>query len=158
MLPCVPSALAEHCSRARLKRRWFFRRAIIHLKFQVVSVLLNSHHECYDGAWTESDTTYHACKANDKFTRAKTRRDRMLTSTGDRSSLLYFTILQHASRRRYHHLFPGNVSVSGDLPPPYMSRITSFDLRITAGQYLMLDKNRITINNSIPLKSCLYGH
>lgn len=41
------------------------------------------------------------------------------------------------------------------LPPPsYMSKITSFDIRMTFGQYLMLDKNHMTINNSIPLESC----
>ena len=41
------------------------------------------------------------------------------------------------------------------LPPPsYVSKITSFDLRMTGGQYLMLDKSHIAINNSIPLVSC----
>lgn len=41
------------------------------------------------------------------------------------------------------------------LPPPsHVSKITSFDLRMTAGQYLMLDKSHLTINNSIPLESC----
>ena len=41
------------------------------------------------------------------------------------------------------------------LPPSsYLSKITSFDLRMTAGQYLMLDKSHISINNSIPLESC----
>ena len=41
------------------------------------------------------------------------------------------------------------------LPPPsYVSKITSFDLRMTSGQYTILDKGHIAINNSIPLESC----
>lgn len=52
-------------------------------------------------------------------------------------------------------MFRSAVIFRHHLPPPsYMSKITSFDLRMTAGQYLMLDKSHITINNSIPLESC----
>jgi len=41
------------------------------------------------------------------------------------------------------------------LPPPsYMSKITSFDLRMTAGQFLLLHQSHITINNAIPLEAC----
>jgi hypothetical protein len=52
-------------------------------------------------------------------------------------------------------MFRSTVIFRHHLPPPaYMSKITSFDLRMTAGQYLLLDQSHMTINNSIPLEVC----
>jgi hypothetical protein len=52
-------------------------------------------------------------------------------------------------------MFRSTVIFRHHLPPPsYISKITSFDLCMTAGQYLLLDQSHIRINSSISLEAC----
>ena len=52
-------------------------------------------------------------------------------------------------------MFRSTVIFRHHLPPPaYMSKITSFDLQMTSGQYMLLDRSHMTINNSISLAAC----